>query len=258
MRTNWVRERLRAGQPMIGCTMGLGSPTVAELLARVGYHWLTIEMEHNALDSAQVQHMLMAMNGTETIPIVRVPSSDPVFIQRALDTGAMGILVPMVRTADEARAIVSATRYPPEGTRSFGALRASQYTLDNEDYFRRANDNILVAFILETKEAVENVEAITAVPGVDVLYGGRFDLSLSLGVDPMQPDPLPENEAAFERALAAGEKNGVAIGYHCGTPEEMRRRIEQGFTFLCQATDYNLIVDAARSQLALVEHLFSG
>ena len=90
MRTNWVREKIRSGQPTIGCFMGLGSPNLAELLAHAGYDWLVIETEHNALDSAQIEHMLMAMNGTETIPIVRIPSANPVFIQRALDIGGMG------------------------------------------------------------------------------------------------------------------------------------------------------------------------
>jgi len=110
MRDNWVRNKLRAGEPTLGCFLGLGSPNVAELLAHAGFDWLVVETEHNGLDSAEIQHMLMAMNGTNTIPLVRVPSANPVFIQRALDIGAMGIVVPMVRTADEARAIVAATR----------------------------------------------------------------------------------------------------------------------------------------------------
>ncbi len=270
MRTNWVRERLLAGQPTVGCFVGLGSPTVAELLAHAGYDWLSIEMEHNGLDLAGVQHMLMGMNATNSIPIVRVPASNPVsrpteahnttfnttFIQRALDIGAMGILVPMVRSAAEARAIVRATRYPPEGTRSFGPLRASQYTLDYEDYFKRANENTLVVLMLETKEALDDLEAITSVPGVDALYAGRFDLSLALGLNPMQEDSLPRIEVALERALAVGRQNGVAIGYGCGTPEELRERIDQGFTFLCYATDYSLIADAARAQLTAVADLF--
>src|SRR5258707_9733105 len=110
MRKNWVREKMRAGQPTLGCFLGLGSPNVAELLAHAGFDWLVIETEHNGLDSAEIEHILMAINGTETIPIVRVPSANPVYIQRALDVGALGVLVPLVRTAAEARAIVAATR----------------------------------------------------------------------------------------------------------------------------------------------------
>ena len=248
MRTNWVREKLRAGQPTIGCFVGLGSPNVAELLSHVGFNWLVIETEHNALDSAEIQHMLMAMNGTETIPLVRIPSSNPFFIQRALDMGALGIVIPMVKTADEAQAIVSATRYPPQGTRSFGPLRASHYSLDNEDYFNRANDNILVVFILETREAVENLEAIMAVPGLDALYLGPFDLCLSLGLNPMR-QPYPEIEAIIERMLELGRKNNVAIGIGTGSPDELRQRQAQGFTMLGYS-DYGLITGAARAGLA--------
>ena len=183
--------------------MGLGSPNLAELLAHAGYDWLVIETEHNALDTAQIEHMLMAINGTEAIPIVRIPSANPVFIQRALDIGGMGILVPMVKTADEAQAIVDATRYPPQGKRGWGPLRASQYTVDNEDYFNRANDNILVFLLIETKEAVENLEEIGAVPGVDVLYIGMWDLCLSMGLNPLHM-PHPETDAVIERALEVG------------------------------------------------------
>src|SRR4051812_28745249 len=115
MRTNLVREKLRSGQPTIGCFLGLGSPNVAELMASAGFDWLIIETEHNALDSAEIQHMLMAVGGTDTVPLVRIPSSNPVFIQRALDMGAMGIVVPLVKTPSEAQAIVRATRFPPQG-----------------------------------------------------------------------------------------------------------------------------------------------
>src|SRR5579862_6219978 len=136
MKKNLVREKLRAGEPAIGCFLGLGSPNVAELLAQAGFDWLVIETEHNALGWAEVEHMLMAMTGTDTVPIVRVPSSHGEHIQRALDIGAMGVLVPMVRSVEEARAIVRATRYPPDGVRSFGPLRASRYTFDNAAYLR--------------------------------------------------------------------------------------------------------------------------
>lgn len=252
MRTNWVREKLRAGQPTIGSFLGLGSPNVAELLAHAGFDWLVIETEHNGLDSAEIEHMLMAMNGTATIPLVRVPSSNPVFIQRALDMGAMGVVVPLVRTAAEVEAVVRATRFPPQGTRSFGPLRAAQYTFDNEDYFNRANDNILVVLILETREALENLEAIAAVPGLDVLYLGPFDLCLSLGLNPMH-QPFPEIEAALERAQAVGRTNNVAVGTGAGTPDQLRQQQAQGFTFLGYGPDYSLLAQAARAGLSAFE-----
>ena len=160
----------------------------------------------------------------------------------------MGILVPMVKTVDEAQAIVDATRYPPQGRRGWGPLRASQYTVDNEDYFNRANDNILVFLLIETGEAVENLEAIGAVPGVDVLYIGMWDLCLSLGLNPLHM-PHPETDAVIERALEVGRKGDVAIGFGESTPEGLQRCQAQGFTVLGYGPDYYLLLQAARTGL---------
>jgi len=249
MRTNSVREKLKAGTPTVGCFMGLGSPNVAELLSHAGFDWLVIETEHSALDSSQVEHMLMAVKGTEVIPLVRLPSSDPVYIQRALDIGAMGIVVPLVRTAEEARAIVAATRYPPAGTRGFGPLRAAHYMFDSKDYFYRADENMLVVLIVETREASENLESIAAVPGVDALFLGPFDLCLSLGLDPMK-QPHKEVESVTDRMLAIGQKSNVAIGIHAMTPEQMQKRQAQGFRMISYSTDYMLLADAVRAGLS--------
>lgn len=245
MRKNWVREKLKANQPALGAMLGLGSPNAAELMAQAGYEFLIIETEHNGLDTAQVEHMLMAV-GQHTIPIVRVPSHDPVFIQRALDVGAMGILVPMTRTAEEAAKIVSTTRYPPVGTRGFGPLRASQYTFDYDDYYANANDNILVALIVETKEALDNLDEIASVPGVDALFFGLFDLCLSLGLNPMQ-QPFAELEQAMEKAAEIGKKHGVAIGVGVPSMEELHQRNEIGFRFHVYGTDYMLLGNAAKA-----------
>ncbi len=248
MQTNRVRQKVRAGQPTIGSFLGLGSPNVAELMAHAGFDWLVIETEHNSLDSAEIEHMLMAISGTSTVPLVRVPSSNHVYIQRALDMGAMGIVVPFVKTPEEAEAIVSATRFPPEGTRSWGPLRASNYTFDNEDYLRRANDNMLVVLILEAKEAVENLESIAAVPGVDVLNIGPWDLSLSLGLDPLKL-PLPEVDAITDRAIEIGRKHGTVVGSGCGRPEDISGLIEKGIRFVTYGPDYGLLTNAARAAI---------
>jgi 2-keto-3-deoxy-L-rhamnonate aldolase RhmA len=249
VKTNQVCEKLRSGQSTLGCFVGLGSPSAAELLAHAGFEWLVIETEHSALDSAEVEHMLMAINGTETVPIVRVPSTDPVRIQRSLDYGAMGIMVPMVKTAEEAQAVVRATRYPPLGTRGYNPLRAAHYSFDSTDYFYRANDNILVALILETKEAVENLETIAAVPGVDVLFLGPFDLCLSLGLDPMK-QPHPQIQMVVEELLSVSKKTGVSAGIHVFNPDQLEQRRSEGFTMISYGTDYAILADAARIGLA--------
>lgn len=251
MKTNKVRQRLYAGEPTLGCFLGLGSPHVAELLGHAGFDWLVVETEHNGLDSAEIERMLMAINGTDAVPLVRIPAADPVFIQRALDMGAMGIVVPMIRTAAQAEAIVRATRYPPLGTRSFGPLRASRYTLDNADYFAQANDNLLVVCILETAEAVDNLKDIVAVPGVDALFLGPFDLCLSLGLDPMR-QPHPEIEEIAQRALAQCRRYGIAMGMGAGTPEELQTRRTQGVTMLGYGPDYAMLVKAAVAGITAV------
>ena len=252
MKDNRVRQRVKNGEPTIGCFLGLGSPTVAEMMGLAGMDWLVVETEHNALDSAEIQQMLMAIGNTGAVPIVRVPNRDQVFIQRALDMGAMGILVPGVRTAEEARAIVSYTRFPPSGVRSWGPLRASAYTLDNDDYLERANDNILISLILETKDAVENLDEICAVPGVDVLTIGPWDLSLELGLDPRRL-PLPEIEDISVNALEVARRHGVEIGVSAGTPDGLRERQAQGFTFIQYGPDYGLFAAAVTDGLAAFE-----
>ena len=249
MKTNAVLKKLRSGEPTIGSFLGLGSPGVAELMAHAGYDWLIVETEHNGLDSAEIEHMLRAIDGTETVPMVRVPSASHVYIQRALDMGAMGVLVPMVRSAAEAEAIVKATWFPPEGTRSWGPLRASGYTFDNEDYFERANDNILVSLIIETREASEDLDAIASVPGVDVLTLGPWDLSLALGLDPRRL-PLPEVDAVLDKMLAIAEAGDVAVGAGASSADELRALMQRGVRFLAHGPDYALLANAAREGLA--------
>ncbi len=246
MRTNHVREKLKAGEPVLGSFLGLGSPTVAEQMARIGFDYIVIETEHNGLDMAEVQHMLMAINGSDAIPIVRIPNSDQVFIQRSLDIGALGILVPLLRSAEQARTVVEATRYPPEGNRGFGPLRASQYTQDYPDYLGRANDNILVSFLLETREAMENLEEITSVPGVDALYLGLWDLYLDHGVSPFEM-PHPEMDKVVERAIQVCAAGGVALGIGSSTPRDVRHWRDRGLTFLGYGPEYMLLDSAARA-----------
>jgi 2-keto-3-deoxy-L-rhamnonate aldolase RhmA len=201
---------------------------------------------------AQVQELVIAVEGTGAVPFVRVPSLDRVAIQRSLDIGARGIVVPLVRTADEAAAIVSATRFPPAGTRSFGPLRAARYGLDNKDYFRRANDQIVVMLILETREAYEGIREIAAMPGIDALYIGPFDLALSFGLDPLGA-ATAEVEALIRDAQSVCATSGAALGVPVRTVDELERRRAEGFTLLGFGPDYLLVADAARAAVAAFE-----
>lgn len=254
MKPNKALERLRRGESVLGCALGLGSAAAAELLSRIGFDWLSIETEHNALDAAEIERLLMAMSGGDATPLVRVPSAQGAYIQRALDFGAFGIVAPMISTANEATAFVRACRYPPRGTRGFGPVRAASYGLDNEDYFRHANDRLLLTAIIETREAVQNLAEIAAVEGLDVLLMGPFDLCLSLGLDPLH-QPHAEIERIYSQALALGCASGVAIGINVSNVEQLRARREQGFRFLGYGPDYGLLAAAASEGIAAFSKL---
>lgn len=244
---NPVRQQLQSGQASLGCFMGLGSPTVTELLGYAGFDWLVIETEHNALGPGEIQHMLMAMNGSPTVPIVRVPSMAQPPIQNALDIGARGIMVPMLRTPEEVASVVAATRYPPRGNRGFGPLRATHYNYRRQEYYATADEEMLVVMVVETREAWENLEAIAQVPGLDVMFLGMSDLSLSLGLDLMRPDPAAVAEIE-QRILEVGKRHNVAVGSGASTQAQVERRVKQGFSFVGCA-DHAMLVDGAAAFL---------
>jgi len=249
LRINHALKKIRSGQSTIGCFLGLGSPDVAELLAHAGFDWLVIETEHNGLDSAEIQHMLTSINVTETVPLVRVPSSDKVYTQRALDMGAMGIIVPMVKSAEEITGIVEHTKYPPHGTRSWGPLRASQYTIDNEDYFEKINDSIIVGMILETSAALNDLENIVSVPGLDLIVVGPWDMALSMGLDPRKL-PLPEVDDIIARVVDMTSDTQIAVGAGSVTPDGLTKLQDEGIRFLSYGPDYALLVKSAKMGLA--------
>ena len=252
MFTNKVRRKILRGECSVGCFMGLGSPNAAELLANSGLEWLVIETEHSAVDIPQTERILMAIKGTDTVPLVRLPAHDKVWIQRSLDIGAMGIVVPLVRTPAEAAEVVSATRFPPEGTRGYGPFRAAQYGYNAEEYFRTANENIIVSLIIETKEMVENLEEIASAPGIDVIHLGPMDLCLSLGLDPFK-QPHKEVEEIIERMLEVSEKTGVAIGNHAFSPEQLIEQRKRGFKFISYAQDNAMIFQAVNAAMAALK-----
>lgn len=246
MRRNRVRQKLSQGSPVIGTFVGLQSANVAELMGHSGFDFVVIESEHNALESAEIEHILMALGNTNAIPIVRIPSSDKVFIQKALDLGAMGIVVPSVRTAEEAMSIVSATRFPPLGTRSWGPLRASKYTFDNKDYLKNANDNILVVLIVETVDALNNLEQIADVPGIDVLFLGPWDMCLSLGLDPLC-QPHDEIDQVLQKMIQVSRDRDASAGAGASSPDDIAGRLDQGVTFISYGPDYALLSAAAQA-----------
>ncbi len=175
------RRALSSGRPLIGTIVTLDAPAVAERLAEAGFDWLFLDGEHAPLDAARLQAILQAVGGRCPC-LIRVPAIDEMWIKQALDIGAHGIIVPRIRSADEARRVVDWCRYPPQGARSVGVGRAQGYGARLDDYLARANDEIAVVLQIEHAEAIQALEDIAAVKGVDALFVGPYDLSASLGV----------------------------------------------------------------------------
>ncbi len=240
---NRVKDLLRQGKPAVGHWLSFTSPDVAELVAGFGMDWMLIDTEHGPASYADVENVIRAIAPYGVVPMVRVGENNPALIKRALDRGAAGVLVPMVNTPEEAAAAVAACRFPPDGIRGIAGTRAARYGLDVKRYFDGWNQDALVVVQVETREAVENVDRIAAVPGVDVLFIGPNDLSASLG-GYLQFD-RPEFTSAVSRIIAAGRTHGKAVGYLTAGADAALARVKDGVTFIAVVTDSKLLADAA-------------
>ena len=227
---NFVKKKLRAGKPTVGAWIESPNPATAEILAMQGFDWLVFDMEHGTYSVPLVQGMMQAMSRFgDCLPFVRVPINEPVYFKWALDIGARGVVVPMVNTKEEAERAVKASKYPPLGFRGSGPRRASLYYSAVEEYVRRANEEILVVLMIETPKAIRNLESILSVKGIDALFIGPDDLSLTLGA--FKQRNSPKYRAALRAVLESCEKHGVAPGIHCNE-SEISGAIAQGFKFL--------------------------
>lgn len=244
MKKNKVKEKLQAGKVSVGLWSGIASPDVAEALANIGFDWIVFDMEHAPLTIDKVQTLIMATSGTETVPMVRVANNDPVLIKGVLDIGAYGLVIPLVNSRDEAIRAVSACKYPTKGIRGAGPRRASTYFLDVEDYLKRANDEIMVIPQIEHIDAVNNINEILSVDGIDAFFVGPWDLSTSMGYLAELPKIHPEVVAAINRTLEAGKRHGVPAGIWGGNLENVRKYAAQGFQFIVLAQDLDYILKA--------------
>jgi 4-hydroxy-2-oxoheptanedioate aldolase len=245
MRKNLVKEKLRRGDPSIGTWVSTGSPLVAEILAHSGLDWLTIDMEHNAIDMESLLACFYAIGTTDTMPFVRVPWNDPQVLKRVLDVGAYGVVVPNIKTPEEAELAVQACRYAPEGFRGVGGVRGRLY--GGPDYFEKANEEICVVLMIEDTEAVRRIAEICTVPGIDVLFIGPNDLASSLGVPGGYDNRHPDHVAAVGQVLDTARRFNIPAGIHCGSADEVNRRIEQGFQWMPIVSDTRFLSGAAQS-----------
>ena len=216
-----------------GAWCQLPSPLSGEIMAGLGFGWACVDMQHGPITIETAAAMVQSISVTGATPIVRVTSNEPWLIGQALDVGASGVIVPMVSTRAEAERAARACRYAPEGTRSFGPVRAP------------ATERVFCVAMVETREAVENVKEICSVAGVDGIYVGPWDLSLAHGL----AEPGPETEPAIARVLAACRSAGVAAGIAAGSGEAARTRLDAGFSFVGLASDFDFLAQAARREL---------
>lgn len=247
MRENAALRAWRDGKSTIGGWLSVGNPYTAEVMANLGFDWLCIDLQHGVIDYQDLTAMLPAISTTPTTPLVRVPWNEPYEIMKALDAGAYGVIVPMVNNRDEAERAASACRYPPDGMRSFGPIRAALY--GGRGYAKEANSEIACIVMIETAEGIDNLEAIVTTPGVDGVYIGPSDLALALGMAPVGDNDDPRHAAVVERIRAACRAAGVAVGIHTSSVEFTRRYIDAGFQFVTLGTDSGFMSRAASAEL---------
>ena len=229
---NELKRRLQRDEQVYGTWITIESPMATEMLSTLGFDYFVFDTEHSPLDIYKSQTLMQAMRGDRTTPIIRVWWNDLVAIKRALDVGAYGVVVPWVNTKEEAESAVKATRYAPGGLRGCGPRRASMF---DPDYLKTADEEILVICQIETKRAVENIEDIVSVEGVDVSYIGPADLSASYGHlgDHSHPDVQKAIDKVFDATKAAGK----AAGVHLGSGKTIRDRMEKGYNFITIGND---------------------
>jgi 4-hydroxy-2-oxoheptanedioate aldolase len=240
MRTNALRTLWSSGRAALNGWLAIPNSFSAEVMGHQGWDTLTIDMQHGLIDEGALVSMLQALQSTPAMPVVRVPWLAPAPIMKVLDAGAQAIICPMVNTADDARKLVQYTRYAPQGARSFGPVRAA--LVHGSDYATAANANVVVFAMIETKQALDNLDAICAVEGIDAVYIGPSDLSLSLGCTPVFDDVDPPVAQAIDHILARAHAHGLKAGAHNGRTDVARARIAKGFDFVTVASDARILI----------------
>ncbi len=240
-----LKKRVMSGEILAGTWLNLGSSITAEMAGRAGFDWVLIDQEHGIGDQETLLHQLQALESSKSAAIVRIAWNEAPRFKRALDLGASGIMIPYVNTAEEARAAVASMRYPPQGVRGAAKFhRAAGYSIDFDTYFAEANDQLLTVVQIETASAVENVEKIAAVEGVDVLFVGPLDLSVSMGI-PQQVDH-PDFRSAIKRVVKASREAGKSAGILIPSSERLALTVSDGFTFIAVGSDGGIVAGGMR------------
>lgn len=256
MKPNAVKRDLKAGKASVGTWLSLGSIVASRFMARAGFAWLTVDIEHSLVDWETACHIFASVADAGCVPLARVPSNRHDHIKRVLDNGAMGIVVPMVNTRAEALAAVAAAKYPPVGNRSVGgSVHALNFGTDGATYFKRANDELLVILQCEHIESVRSAEEIFSVPGIDAIFVGPNDLAASMRDASGRPPSAEATAQAMKHIFDTCDKHDVAPGVHCMNVEEARLRIAEGWQFIAVTSELKMMLDGAA---AVTKELLGG
>jgi 4-hydroxy-2-oxoheptanedioate aldolase len=247
MRENRLRTLWKSGGAAVNGWLAIPSGFSAETMAHQGWDTLTIDMQHGVVDYSTMVPMLQAISTTPTVPLARVPWLEPGILMKTLDAGAYGVICPMVNTREDAQKLIAYTHYAPRGTRSYGPVRALLY--GGADYPQHADDTIVVFAMIETAQALDNLDAILSVEGLDAVYIGPSDLALALGCKPSFDDPEPKVAQAIDHILARARAAGVVAGIHNASPEAASARIAKGFQFVTIASDARILAAGAQQVL---------
>ena len=253
--SNALKSAWRNGESTLGLWISTGNPSTAEVLGDVDFDYINIDFQHGLVDYSDAVTVMQALVASEAVLTCRVPWNEPGIIGKVLDAGAMGVIIPMVNTQAEAEAAVRACRYAPQGARSFGPIRAGR--LFGPDYASKANEEIACIPMIETAEAIGNLDAILDVEGIDAVYIGPADLSISLGLPPGVDNEDASFIGALDAVLAGCKARGIAAGIH-SAPGVASKRLEQGFQMVTVTSDTQAAVSGAISALKRVRSAEEG
>ncbi|NPC54782.1 HpcH/HpaI aldolase family protein [Caenimonas soli] len=248
MRENRLRTLWKSGGAAVNGWLAIPNSFASETMAHQDWDSLTVDMQHGVVDYQAMVTMLQAISTTDTVPVVRVPWLEPGILMKTLDAGAYAVICPMVNTREDAQKLVAWTSYAPRGTRSFGPVRALLY--GGADYPQHANDTIVRFAMIETAQALDNLDEILSVEGLDAVYIGPSDLSLSLGCTPTMDDLEPKAAQAVDHILARAKAHKVVAGIHNMSAESALARIAKGFQYVTVSSDARLIAAGAQQVMA--------
>ena len=251
MRENRLRTLWQGNRCAVNGWLAIPSSFSAEVMANQGWDTLTVDMQHGVIDYAQMVTMLQAISTTPTVPIVRVPWLEPGIIMKSLDAGAYAIICPMINSREDAQRLVSYTHYAPRGSRSVGPVRANLY--GGADYLAKANDTVVVFAMIETRQALDHLDDILSVEGLDAVYIGPSDLSMVLGCRPVFDDVDPPVAQAIAHILARAKAHGLRAAVHNGLPEVAKARAAMGFDLVTLSSDARILTNTSQQLLAAMK-----